>query len=382
MLLACRTARRRIAQTTAIAVTALCCAVPTASAPAGASPEDDLAAERARATALEARIDAGNREIARLDEELNLAQVAADDTTRRIAEARRQLDDAKRRAAATHDRLRQRAANLYMRAGSTGFLPALDVQSVGELNSRAKYGSVAAARDTQLLDDARVAQAELTREQEALEANRAAAEAQAETLQAARRDVERAVAAQQGLLASVQGDIATLVHEIAEHKRQAEEARARAALQAQAMARARSTQPAVTIGTPAAVRGPSGIAPENLPAPKGAAAAAVAAAVAQLGKPYVYAGAGPDAFDCSGLTMYAWEQAGVSMAHSATLQYTSFPHVPIDQLQPGDLVVFGRPIHHVGIYVGNGTMIEAPHTGAFVRYASIYRRDYAGASRP
>jgi cell wall-associated NlpC family hydrolase len=176
------------------------------------------------------------------------------------------------------------------------------------------------------------------------------------------------------------------VHEIAERRRQAEEAQARAVLQAkaqaQAQARARSTQPAATIGTPAHVRGPSGIAPANLPAPKGAAAAAVAAAVAQLGKPYVYAGAGPDSFDCSGLTMYAWGQAGVSMAHSATLQYTSFPHVPIDELQPGDLVVFGRPIHHVGIYVGSGTMIEAPHTGAFVRYASIYRRDYAGASRP
>jgi cell wall-associated NlpC family hydrolase len=269
-----------------------------------------------------------------------------------------------------------------MRAGSTGFLPALDVQNVGELNSRAKYGSVAAARDTQLLDDARLAQDDLTREQATLEVRRAAAEAQAATLQTARRDVERAVAEQQRLLESVHGDMATLVHEIAEHKREAEEAQARAALQAQAVARARSTQPAPMIGTPATVRGPSGIAPENLPSPKGAAAVAVAAAVAQLGKPYVYAGAGPDSFDCSGLTMYAWGQAGVSMAHSATLQYTSFPHVPIDQLQPGDLVVFGRPIHHVGIYVGNGTMIEAPHTGAFVRYASIYRRDYAGASRP
>jgi cell wall-associated NlpC family hydrolase len=129
-------------------------------------------------------------------------------------------------------------------------------------------------------------------------------------------------------------------------------------------------------------RGPSGTAPANLPAPKGAASVAVAAATAQLGKPYVYAGAGPDAFDCSGLTMYAWGEAGVSMSHSATLQYTSFPHVPIDQLQPGDLVVFGHPIHHVGIYVGNGTMIEAPHTGAFVRYASIHRRDYVGGSRP
>ena len=80
--------------------------------------------------------------------------------------------------------------------------------------------------------------------------------------------------------------------------------------------------------------------------------------------------------------MFAWGQAGVSMSHFAASQYTEFPHVPVSQLAPGDLVFFGSPIHHVGMYVGNGTMIEAPHTGAFVRYSSIYRRDFVGASRP
>ena len=80
--------------------------------------------------------------------------------------------------------------------------------------------------------------------------------------------------------------------------------------------------------------------------------------------------------------MYAWGKAGVSMAHFAATQYTEFPHVPISQLAPGDLVFYGSPIHHVGMYVGNGMMIEAPHTGAFVRYSSIYRPDFVGASRP
>ena len=82
------------------------------------------------------------------------------------------------------------------------------------------------------------------------------------------------------------------------------------------------------------------------------------------------------AFDCSGLTMMAWAQGGVGMSHGSQSQYLSFPHVPISQLQPGDLVFFGSSgpsNHHVGLYVGGGTMIEAPHTGAFVRYATIYR---------
>ena len=97
---------------------------------------------------------------------------------------------------------------------------------------------------------------------------------------------------------------------------------------------------------------------------------------------HVYAAAGPDSFDCSGLTMYAWAAAGVSLSHNAAAQYESLPHVPMASLEPGDLVFYGSPIHHVGMYVGNGTMVEAPYTGVDVRYHSIYRPDFAGAARP
>ena len=107
---------------------------------------------------------------------------------------------------------------------------------------------------------------------------------------------------------------------------------------------------------------------------------------AQIGKPYRYAGAGPDSFDCSGLTMMAWRQGGVSMTHGSQAQWASFPKVPIPNLQPGDLVFFGSSgpsNHHVGLYIGGGTMIEAPHTGTFVRYSTIYRPDLVSTgSRP
>jgi cell wall-associated NlpC family hydrolase len=119
-----------------------------------------------------------------------------------------------------------------------------------------------------------------------------------------------------------------------------------------------------------------GAGPGEVAAPSAGAAAAVAYAQAQLGKPYVYAGVGPDSFDCSGLTMMAWLQGGVSMAHGSQAQYAAFPHVPIDMLQPGDLVFFGPsgPTNeHVGIVVGPGMMIDAPHTGAFVELVSYYR---------
>ncbi|HEY5202486.1 MAG TPA: NlpC/P60 family protein [Acidothermaceae bacterium] len=113
------------------------------------------------------------------------------------------------------------------------------------------------------------------------------------------------------------------------------------------------------------------------------AAAVLRYAYAQLGKAYRYGAAGARTFDCSGLTMKAWAAAGVALGHNAAGQYYSTKHVAKSALQPGDLVYFGRPIHHVGIYIGGGKFIEAPYTGAKIRISNLSaRHDYAGASRP
>jgi cell wall-associated NlpC family hydrolase len=112
-------------------------------------------------------------------------------------------------------------------------------------------------------------------------------------------------------------------------------------------------------------------------------------ALTQLGKPYKWGGAGPAAYDCSGLAMDAWARAGVELAHWTGYQWVSGPHVPLSQLRPGDLVFYAtnvaKPatIHHVGIYLGEGLMVDAPYTGADVRIDSIHQ--YAGligATRP
>jgi cell wall-associated NlpC family hydrolase len=105
-------------------------------------------------------------------------------------------------------------------------------------------------------------------------------------------------------------------------------------------------------------------------------------AKSRLGCPYVWAASGPNSFDCSGLAMWCYRKVGISLPHSSREQYNSGVHVSRKDLQPGDLVFFGSPIHHVGIYVGGGQMIEAPYSGARVRYASAFRSDYAGACRP
>lgn len=134
--------------------------------------------------------------------------------------------------------------------------------------------------------------------------------------------------------------------------------------------------PAPTLVTPTPRPTPSST--PTAPAPATGASAAVAYAKAQLGKWYQWGGAGPDTFDCSGLTMMAWRQGGVYLSHGSQAQYRETRRVAIKDLQPGDLVFYGatpETNHHVGIYVGGGQMIEAPRTGYQVRYASIYRSD-------
>ncbi len=118
------------------------------------------------------------------------------------------------------------------------------------------------------------------------------------------------------------------------------------------------------------------------PAASGVAGEVVAAAMAQRGKPYVWAASGPGSFDCSGLTQYAFRAAGISLPHSSRMQSQMGAAVSRSALQPGDLVFFYSPVSHVGIYVGNGQMVHAPTSGDVVKVASIDSMGgYAGARR-
>jgi cell wall-associated NlpC family hydrolase len=114
----------------------------------------------------------------------------------------------------------------------------------------------------------------------------------------------------------------------------------------------------------------------------GRAGAAVAYAKAQLGDAYVWGATGPDAFDCSGLTMRAWGAAGVSLPHSSRAQYSSGPHVAESDLQPGDLVFFYSPISHVGLYIGGGMVLHAANPSEGVRISPLHSMPYSGAVRP
>ena len=129
-------------------------------------------------------------------------------------------------------------------------------------------------------------------------------------------------------------------------------------------------------------------APTPAPAPaatasvSGRAGAAVDFALAQVGDAYVWGATGPDAFDCSGLTMAAWQQAGVSLPHSSSSQMSSGTSVSSDSLQPGDLVFYYSPVSHVGIYIGNGQIVHAANPSDGVTTAPVFSMPYSGAVRP
>jgi len=155
-------------------------------------------------------------------------------------------------------------------------------------------------------------------------------------------------------------------------------ARAAAARRAAAAASRSATRTAPAAAAPAAAApAPAVAAPVS-----GRGGAAVQYALAQVGDAYVYGAAGPSAFDCSGLTMMAWAQAGVSLPHSSSAQMSSGTPVSQSQLQPGDLVFYYSPVSHVGMYIGHGQIVHAANPSSGVTTAPVNSMPYSGAVRP
>ena len=176
-----------------------------------------------------------------------------------------------------------------------------------------------------------------------------------------RADQKNEVLALQGQLEQMTAGLKSDIQRLQQQAAAAARAAAQAAAQAQASAGGTSTGGGTGAGG-------------SVPYPGGSGrSAAVAIAQRYLGVPYVWGGASPSGFDCSGLVMYVYAQLGIGLSHGATDQQRASTPVPISALQPGDLVFFGSASYsyHVGIYVGGGSMIHAPHTGAVVSYGSI-----------
>ncbi len=290
--------------------------------------------------------------------------------TRRAAElASADLAAAEAALAQARDHVRAVAYSAFTgeRLGSLEAM--LTSESPEDLLDRVGILRTIAEHNDGVLADADEATHEADRAQAATE--RAAADAQAQ--------VERLAAQQETLdeeIATYQAEYERL--SAAEQRASRAAAERHAAEQAAAQAAAETAGPADPGTDAGAAPPPPPVPAPAVPAPPapvagGSAAAqvAVSTAMAQLGDPYVWAAAGPDAFDCSGLTQYAYAAAGIQLPHSSSMQSTMGTPVSTAALQPGDLLFFYSPVSHVGMYIGNGQMVHASTYGEPVKVASI-----------
>ncbi|HEV2890721.1 MAG TPA: NlpC/P60 family protein [Frankiaceae bacterium] len=333
---------------------------------------------------------AAKKELQRLEVEISSA-------TEDWNASRLRLGEARRVAATAQARVTQKERDVASLREGVGSLMAAAYRSGGGVDpvlrlmtsatpetflTRAGTVDAIARNQNGRLRTLRAARRDLEQQQVLAREAVAAATAIEASMERTRVRIEGAIARQQELVTRLETADARrerLEREAAERRAAqlaAARARAREAAAAAARARreaaaARASRSRVTAPRPPAYDGPA----------SGRASVAVAEAYRQLGKPYQWGAEGPDRFDCSGLTMWVWAKAGVSLPHSSRMQFDQGRHVAQSELRPGDLVFYGSPIHHVGIYVGDGKYINAPQTGDVVKVASVYRDDYTGAVR-
>jgi cell wall-associated NlpC family hydrolase len=305
-----------------------------------------------------------------------------------VAAAQAKLDDLQSKLGSIRSAAGAFAVKAYIYADqTTGIAAMLSGSSVADGSAqREGYDIVALGNTSNVTDDMKALIEDTNRQKADLDTKRATQAQLADYTQQRQKAALAAQAKQQQVLVKVKGELATLVKQ-EQQRRAAEAARQDAIAKQQAQATLAAAQSrsaaSATVQAGSAASAAAGSAESAAPALSAGAGAAVRAALSQLGVPYRFAAASPgQAFDCSGLTMWAWAQAGVSLPHFAASQYAMLPHVPLSDLQPGDLVFFYRDLHHVGIYIGNGNFVQAPRTGDVVKVSPLAGRDLVGAARP
>jgi cell wall-associated NlpC family hydrolase len=336
---------------------------------AGARPAAAVPAEpghsRLTLSQVQSRVDTLNHQAEQAAERYNDARVQLAAVQAELTRVRRQLAAQQRAVRAAQALLGDFAAARYRASGLDPSVQLVLADDPEAFLRQAAAVSELSRQQADALTRVTAARSRLAAARQVVEDRLATSRRLQARLAAEKKQVESKLAAAQSLLSRLQAQerarLAAAQRAAAERGRQqAADARA---LAADAISRS-GTRSTLTAG------------------PAAGAPAAVRFAYAQLGEPYVWAAAGPDSWDCSGLTMKAWAAAGVSLPHSAAAQASATRPVSRSDLQPGDLVFFYSPISHVGIYIGGGRMIDAPHPGATVRITSISYMPYAGAGRP
>ncbi|MBN2168245.1 MAG: C40 family peptidase [Actinobacteria bacterium] len=290
-------------------------------------------------------------------ERYNYACYKLNETKSQIETNQESIEVAEEQLAGAKGRLNNRARAMYMSRQSTMLDVMVNANSFDEFLVGVEFSKKVAQKDADIVAQVKQAKAELEAAKQALAQQKSEQESAKAEIASSKAEVEKQLSGAKGKLAGVEDQI-----------RQAMAARQREASSSSSYRRSSPTAsiPGITSPPPGAPN--TGV---------------VGVAYAQLGKPYVWGGSGPNSFDCSGLVQYCYRNgAGISLPHSSYAQANCGARVGASQLQPGDIIGF-RGWGHVGIYVGGGQYIHAPHSGDVVRVASLASRgNFCGAVRP
>jgi len=309
-------------------------------------------------------------------ERYNEARMALADAERRLAQAQARVAGQRAEVAGHQKVLGAIAASAYRSGGIDPQLNLLFSEDPRQFLERASALDMLSHQQAASLRQAAGARVELQADTMVAAQRLAAVEQWRQTVATEKAAVEGNLRAAQEQLSSLRAAERQRLAALAAERQRLAAERQRLAERAARQQRARTQQ----VPTTSSTRRSASQAPAPPPV-SGRAGTAIAFAYAQLGDRYVYGAAGPDAWDCSGLTMMAWRAAGVSLPHSSSGQYSVGAHVSRSQLRPGDLVFFYSPIHHVGIYIGGGNIIHAPNPSERVQIAPVSQMPYAGATR-
>jgi cell wall-associated NlpC family hydrolase len=371
-----RRRRRLVPVLAAVSLLALAAAL---GAPASAG-ADSIASKRAQAQAAENQL---NQLYVQEDAAVNAfdaAQSKYAGVKRRIAANRIRLKIARQNLAAARSQLADIVVATYKGGTPDVAMYVLGAQSFSDLVNRIDVMNRTSRSEASVVRSVTVAERQVASRQRLLRSEAVQAHRLVDRRKAAAAKVKGLIGSQQSLIAGLNAQIRDLVQQRKARLAREARARARAAAAAAAAAQQQAQNPAPS--NPAPVTPPT---TGPVPPASSVGAQAVQIAMGELGVPYVWGGASPAGFDCSGLTMWVYAQLGIHLDHFTGSQWNAGPHVARDQLAPGDLVFFEPGIGHVGIYIGNNDFIEAPHTGASVQISSLanswYAAEYDGAVR-
>ena len=327
---------------------------------ASASPADD---KRKEAQRIASQIDSLTNQSFDLGEEYDRVETQLTQVDAEVAASQRRVAELDAQVGSMRSAVQGFAVQSYIYGvqgdGVAAILGSSDGPAVAA--QRDQYTELVLGSSVSKIDELEAVSQDAARERQNLEAK----QAQKRTLQKAladkRTQVEASIKKARDLQAKVKGQLAVLLAQEQARRAAQAAARARGAV-APAATGGRRTLAARSSSSASAPSGPR--AGANVPAPSPGASGAVAAAMSQLGVGYRYATAIPGvAFDCSGLTAWAWGQAGRGLPHQSRQQFAVLPHVSQGEVQPGDLIFFYNPIGHVGMYIGSGQMVHADAPG-------------------